>query len=292
MDRTIKELVSSGAKPILSSDDLGWSNITLSQWENIPPAHMYDASLANRHVIAIQGTQEPMHLQFFHQANRTEKKMAAGDIQMLTAGEKWSCRWTRSISFVKLEIDPHFLGQIAEESGFGHVGNGKLETKSLVKDEKLIVLTRWMIEEVRNGGASGELYSQSLATTMAVHLLRNYTSHAKSAGASYQATNQQVTAVIEYMRMNMENDISLKELALVANISLSYLVRLFKRHTGVTPHQYLIQLRMERAKQLIRCGHMSLKEIAAQIGLADQAHFTRQFKKATGVTPLQYASSR
>lgn len=292
MDGAIKEFLSSGAKPILSSDDLGWSNIMLSRWENIPPAHLYDASLAKRHVMAIHGTQEPLNLQFFQHGNRTEKKLAPGDIQLLAAGEKWSCRWTRAISFVKLAIDPLFLDQVAEESGFGHTDKWQLEQKPLVKDEKLIVLTRWMMEEVLNGGANGKLYSQSLATTMAVHLLRNYTANARSSVASSKATNEQVTTAIEYMRMNMEHDISLKELAVVANISLSQLVRLFKQHTGVTPHQYLIRLRMERAKQLIRCGHMSLKEVAAQSGFADQAHFTRQFKKVTGLTPLKYASSR
>nr|WP_272948109.1 helix-turn-helix transcriptional regulator [Paenibacillus sp. A3] len=61
--------------------------------------------------------------------------------------------------------------------------------------------------------------------------------------------------------------------------------------TGVTPHQYLIHLRIERSEQLIRCGNMSMKEIAAQVGFSDQAHFTKLFKRVTGLTPVKYASA-
>lgn len=104
------------------------------------------------------------------------------------------------------------------------------------------------------------------------------------------ATNKHVTTMIDYMQTNLEVGISLADLSRVSNISLSQLVRLFKKHTGVTPHQYLIHLRIEHAKRLIRCGNLSGKEIAVQAGFSDQAHFTKLFKRMTGMSPLKYAS--
>ncbi|MEJ8545048.1 helix-turn-helix domain-containing protein [Brevibacillus borstelensis] len=91
------------------------------------------------------------------------------------------------------------------------------------------------------------------------------------------------------MHAHLEQDLSLEDLAAVANASISHLVRQWKQQTGLPPHQYLLRLRVERAKMLIHCGSMSLKEIAHRLGFADQAHFTKKFKRMTGETPMQYS---
>ncbi|TQK63752.1 AraC family transcriptional regulator [Brevibacillus sp. AG162] len=289
MKKKMADFSASDYQPLLSSDYLGCSGMKVSQWDRIPPARMYDASQLSKHVIVIHGTAEPLLLQFFDGRYPREKKVTTGDVQIFPAGEKWSCQWTRPLSFVKLELDPLFLDQVAEESGFGHADKKKLDLRFLFRDDKLVVLIRWMLEEVQNGGQSGKLYNHSLANMAAVHLLRHYTGYTQSRVDTF-ATNKHVTTMIAYMQANLEAGISLADLSMVSNISLSQLVRLFKKHTGVTPHQYLIQLRIERAKQLIRCGNLSGKEIAVQAGFSDQAHFTKLFKRMTGMSPLKYAA--
>ncbi|MED2082388.1 AraC family transcriptional regulator [Brevibacillus formosus] len=289
MEKKMADFSASDYQPLLSSDYLGWSGLKVTQWEQIPPARMYDASQLSNHVIVIHGTAEPLLLQFFDGRHPREKKVTAGEVQIFPAGEKWSCQWTRPLSFVKLELDPLFLEQVAEESGFWHADKKKLDLGFLIRDDKLVVLTQWMLEEVQNGGQSGKLYNHSLANMAAVHLLRYYTRYRQSRADTF-AMNKHVTTMIDYMKTNVEVGITLVDLSRVSNISLSQLVRLFKKHTGVTPHQYLIQLRIERAKQLIRCGNLSGKEIAVHAGFSDQAHFTKLFKRMTGMSPLQYAS--
>lgn len=178
------------------------------------------------------------------------------------------CQWGSTLSFIKLEVNPTFLDRVADESGFGHADKRRLKQRLLIQDGKLLLLASWMLEELRNGGASGKLYSDSIATMTAVHLLRHYMASVNRNLKSSTSTNKQVSTVIEYMQMNLEKDISLQELAIVANISLSHVVRLFKKQTGMTPHQYLIHLRIERSKQFIRCGNMSMKDVAAQVGFS------------------------
>jgi AraC family transcriptional regulator len=95
--------------------------------------------------------------------------------------------------------------------------------------------------------------------------------------------NQEVFQVIQFMRERLEDEIQLADLASMANMSQSHFIRIFKQQTGYTPHNYLIRLRIERSKFLIRSGKISLKEIAAQVGFADQGHFTRLFKREAGL---------
>lgn len=56
---------------------------------------------------------------------------------------------------------------------------------------------------------------------------------------------------------------------------------------GVTPHQYILQRRIEKAKYLLQQGKLSIAEVAATVGFCDQSHFTRYFKRIVGVTPKQ-----
>lgn len=84
-----------------------------------------------------------------------------------------------------------------------------------------------------------------------------------------------------------EHDYSLQELAQFAGLSQWHFLRQFKKHVGMTPHMWLIQNRILKAKQLLRTGEM-LVNIAMQCGFSDQSHFTRHFKKALGVTPQNY----
>ena len=71
-------------------------------------------------------------------------------------------------------------------------------------------------------------------------------------------------------------------------MSPNYFARLFKQTTGITPHQYVIRCRIERAKELIQRGNLPLIEIATQVGFLDQSHLNRHFKRLVGVTPKTY----
>jgi AraC family transcriptional regulator len=78
------------------------------------------------------------------------------------------------------------------------------------------------------------------------------------------------------------------ELAKQTNTSPFHFMRLFKQTTGISPHQFILQLKIERAKQLINKSQLSLTEIAYELGFTDQAHFSNAFKKIIGVAPRQY----
>ena len=82
---------------------------------------------------------------------------------------------------------------------------------------------------------------------------------------------------------------SLEQIAAVACLSPNYFAWQFKRATGLPPHQYVLDRRVERAKQFLQTGSgISLAEVAAEAGFSDQSQFTHHFKRLIGVTPGQF----
>ena len=152
---------------------------------------------------------------------------------------------------------------------------------------RILQITRWLLEELRNGGIGGKLFADSLAHLLAVHLLRFYTGHSvrQLPTVPFAQARQPVARAIEYMHANLDQPISLKKVAEAAHISPSHLLRIFKRATGSPLHQFLIRLRVNRARKLLLTGNASIADVAAEVGFADQSHLTRHFKRLLGTTP-------
>lgn len=94
--------------------------------------------------------------------------------------------------------------------------------------------------------------------------------------------------VMEFVDANLAFDLCVPRLATVAGMSPYYFCRAFKQQTGITPHRYVLQRRMEQARRLLEEKAGSLLEIARRVGFADQSQFTRVFRKLVGVTPSIY----
>jgi len=91
---------------------------------------------------------------------------------------------------------------------------------------------------------------------------------------------------------NLHERVSVPVLAAQAKISTSRFSRGFRLSTGVSPHQWLIRARVERAKQLLRDTDLPLADIAVDVGFSDQAHFTRCFGSVAGVSPGAWRRSQ
>lgn len=94
----------------------------------------------------------------------------------------------------------------------------------------------------------------------------------------------------EYIQSEYATDISLDQVAAVAGISPFHFLRLFSDQVGIAPHAYLIQARIEQAKQQLS-GGARLADVAAECGFSDQAHLTRLYKKQYGITPGRYRNN-
>jgi AraC-like DNA-binding protein len=104
------------------------------------------------------------------------------------------------------------------------------------------------------------------------------------------AERRAVARAREYLFEHYAENVSLDELARVANLSPFHFSRVFAGELGMPPHAFQIQLRVERAKALLRDG-WPIPQVASHTGFADQSHLTRHFKRLAVVTPGQYAQN-
>ena len=98
--------------------------------------------------------------------------------------------------------------------------------------------------------------------------------------------------VIDFVEANVAQDLCVSTLAAIAGMSPYHFCRSFKQSTGITPHRYVLQRRMEQARYLLEQKAVPLLEIAHQVGFTDQSQFTRVFHKMVGTTPSQYRKTR
>jgi transcriptional regulator GlxA family with amidase domain len=99
-----------------------------------------------------------------------------------------------------------------------------------------------------------------------------------------------VQATIELIENNLKRALLIDKLARTTRLSPSRLRRVFKNETGLTPAQYLKQLRIRKAKEYLETTFLSVKEIRREIGATDESHFIRDFKKVYGVPPTRLRS--
>jgi AraC family transcriptional regulator len=144
--------------------------------------------------------------------------------------------------------------------------------------------------ELAGGGAGGPLAAESLANLLAVHLLRHVAVPRRfRRGRDGALSRPRLRAVVEYIEEHLGAGPTLAQMAAVARLSVYHFARQFKAATGLPPHQYLIARRVERAQQLLQAGtDLSLAEVAARAGFADQSQLTRHFRRLVGVTPRQF----
>ena len=99
-----------------------------------------------------------------------------------------------------------------------------------------------------------------------------------------------VDEAIQYMQENLHANLSLQDLCNFSHYSPSRFSNLFRQKTGYAPIDYFIQLKMQKASQLLDFTDRSIKEVAAHFGFDDPYYFSRRFRKVVGVSPKNYRS--
>jgi AraC family transcriptional regulator len=128
------------------------------------------------------------------------------------------------------------------------------------------------------------LYAESTAVILLEHLGRR----AEPSRARQSSGCGRLGQVIDYIHANLAGELSIVELARIAQTSAFHFARGFKLSTGVTPHQYVLERRIETARGLLADGHLSIADVSYACGFATQAHLTTVFRRLVGVTPKAY----
>ncbi len=149
---------------------------------------------------------------------------------------------------------------------------------------------RHIAHEVRSPAGSAAALDAAVAL-FAVDLVRDYGHVNRSARLERSRAglvDRRLRRSVEFMHDNFARDLPLGEIAAAAYLSDYHFARLFKRITGVTPHAYLAELRMEQARRLLATSDLGVAEIAARVGYQSASHFGKVFRQVVGTTPTAF----
>lgn len=196
----------------------------------------------------------------------------------------------RASEYINILLEPKFLEQVAEDSGLS--SPIELQHRVIFSDSTILHIAQLFKSELLNGGIAGKVYVESLRNLLAVHLLRNYNfTVTKPVLVESALDTFKLNKVKNFIEDGLAEDLSIADMAAVVHMSQFHFARAFKTATGSSPHRYLVERRMERAKVLLKVTRISIAEIAYGLGFANHSHFIAQFRKATGITPKSYRDS-
>jgi len=199
-----------------------------------------------------------------------------------------------SVHAVRTEPDVQWILEL-EPPPSQDLLNGKTFTPTPqlnLRDPQAVRLVRLLQTEVESGVPTGNLFGETIGNSLILYLAQHYST---SVPSQHQIRGGlpglRLKRVLEYIEANLSRDIHLKDLSETAGLSAFHFATLFKQSTGLSPHQYILQRRLQLAKKLLRNPAMSLSDVGLESGFADQSHFTNVFRRFVGFTPSKFRSS-
>lgn len=278
------------SRRLLSSEDLGWRTMLARTYSDPDRAEQFSTAQSRDLllVLAISGTLviESRKRGRWHGANYHPGSIgitAPGNVSVL----RWQTTSTQSMESLHLHLSEEMLETTAAESGGGGMWLRRLPDELSLDDPLVTAVAQAAGRALRQRAPS--LYADSIAQMLATHLL--YGPAASGPPARNEPGTLGDTAirrVTEYMREHLHEDVRLDDLAAQANVSKYHLLRSFAKSVGLTPHRYLVRLRMERAAELLRATSHPVTQIATACGYTSPGQFAVAFRRRYEVSPTQF----
>lgn len=214
-----------------------------------------------------------------------ERELLPRQVCIIPSNQPHSVHWDRDIDVGVFTLDPAFVLRAASHTTAGNA----LEVITRYGERDLFVeqLTHALRSEIQHGHIPDPFYLESLATMLSAHLLRRYVIPGldieEVAGG---LPPYKLRCAIDYIHEYIEKDLSLAEIAGAVQISSYHFARMFKKSAGLSPHQYVVRCRVERAKALLADETLPLVEVASRAGFQNQSHFTTVFRRLTGTAAV------
>jgi AraC family transcriptional regulator len=293
--RTNEELLPGDipSRVVLSSLSTRWNDVLLEQ-HRLPSSELADLTY-KRHVVVINiGHSSTWEFKKEGQFRRFFK--ARGAISFFPSHQPFSGRLKveRGVfaNVLFLALDPVFVRRVAEGLEFD-ADRIELVEQRRSTDPSLYHIAMALQAGVQSGAGLDRMYGEALSTALAVHLLREYGAAVLGPKRPYGGlTREKLVRAVEYIQDQLDTDLTVSGIAQAVGMSPYYFTRLFKESTGQSPHRYVVEARVRKAKELLTTGKFTISEAAYQVGFVDQSHLTRHFKRVFGLPPKRLLSRR
>jgi AraC family transcriptional regulator len=242
----------------------------------------FKGHLVNLHLSA------PHRLLQKRNARTHEGLEATGAIDVMPAGTPGYWRMEAASEDMSMLLEDRFIRRVGAEVG---ADPNKVEVVPFfsTSDPQIERIGLTLLSEMQTGGLGGELYAESLANVLALHLLRHHSSLGRRSRRKPERggglSKRALGLAIDYVNDHLSRKVTLTEIAGAAHVSPYHFARSFKTATGLSPHQYVIRRRVERAKTLLVGTDLPIAEVAGAVGFANQSHLALHLRRLLGVSP-------
>lgn len=270
---------------LCASDDLGWKNVAQRTYRyrgqdvEIPPMVCFM-------IVRYEAGQTPMDRQFDGRWTRTRCEPGHFSLLSSVADSHW--HWTENLEVSHVYLDDSLLLRVAGDMQGRAVEQVELHDVLAGTDPVVGWITDQLRQEAREPGGGGPLLAEALSLQLTVHLLRHYAvCRYRENPRDGRLAGPTLARLRDFVDAHLADSIALEDLARVVGVGAWTLNRQLRATLGCSAYRFLVDRRVERARELVIGSTASLKEIAAATGFSDQAHMTRTLKERLGVTPGQ-----
>ena len=220
-------------------------------------------------------------------------ELSSGETALTNVGQNHSAR-ASGVEFVSIGVGLVLVNELVAEIGLTRTTADIVFRASVVTDQTITRAVRAIAKEISGEQLGHDEMLDALVRQLVIHLLRSHLTVRMSNQIELSRAglvDRRLRRAIEFMHDNFGRELALEEIASAAYLSEYHFARLFKQITRLTPHVYLANLRLERARKLLAETALPISEIAGMVGYQSQSHFSKMFKSVAGITPRAYRDS-
>jgi AraC family transcriptional regulator len=288
LDLTTKQAYATAGAPdvVHASARRGWSSPLVFEVHRMP-AHEYDEHVTIDHQLLVN-LGDPVSIGWKEDGRRREGLLPRGALCIQSDGDANAPRWYGTMTFATAAIPPSMVDALLLDRGPRPAST--FAKRHCVSDGLGRRFATSLATELAS--PTEPLYAEVLSQAFVLHLLGT---HGQAPGRKQLAPKgrlsaAQLRATLELIHEELGSSLSLQRMASCAGYSPFHFARLFKRTTGFAPHAFVLRLRLERARRMLRQGRPAM-DVALATGFYDQPHFARVFRGVFGVTPRAFAAA-
>lgn len=264
---------------LASSARFGWNGV-LAEIGREKDWVADDLSFAD-HLVAINLDSQPFLVEQEQRRGFTRIMCPPDSLWICPAGHSFTRRTLTPVHYGAVAISIDKIKRV--------LGDGvELQYENGIIDATLAAVVRSLLVEAGTGGASGAMFAEAVTIAIAWRLARRFAR--VEALAPRGALQSRLKTVLERIEDTLGSSLTVEALAAEAGLSLAHFSREFKRHTGRSPHDFVMERRLQRARNLLARGQ-SIAGTAFECGFSDQPHLARLFKARFGVSPKAFVRS-
>jgi AraC family transcriptional regulator len=275
-----REEVLSHARIHATSKTFSWVGLYAEVGEN--DGWHVDNLVPAGHYVAFSRDSQDFHFKALVSGQWQEVVIPPKCLWIQPAGEPFSFRVETTARWCGAIVDPArmraLMGDAASEPA--------VEAAIGLHDPVLIPLMEAICAEVLRGGTSGARFADAMVIAIGTQLVRLFGQAQREHKGGL--TGRTLRLIADFVEARLADDISVEQLAQVAQLSAAHFSRAFKEVTGQSPHQFVVARRLERARRMLADTQTPIANIAMECGFADQAHFSRQFSQVFSVSPSKF----